>query len=95
MLLPLRKELCSQIWRARWLHWVNVRFKRQNGRMNLTREERLKRFDSEVYGHVEGWLGDRMSQIVNVIGAILDAQQVHGHIAEFGDHPEPKKQNHG
>src|SRR5258707_3774384 len=86
MLLPLRKELCSQIWGTRWLNWVNVRFKRQNGRMNPTREERLKRFDSEIYGYVEGWLGDRMSQIINVIGSILDAQQVHGHIAEFGIH---------
>jgi hypothetical protein len=54
--------------------------------MNATREQRLEHFNSEIYGHVEGWLGDRMSQIVPVIGAILDAQNVHGNIAEFGVH---------
>jgi hypothetical protein len=54
--------------------------------MPLTREERLEQFNSAIYGHVEGWLGDRMSQIVSVLGAILDENQVRGHIAEFGIH---------
>jgi hypothetical protein len=51
-----------------------------------TREQRLEHFNSHVYGHVEGWLGDRMWQIVNVIGTILDTNAVSGNIAEFGVH---------
>jgi len=54
--------------------------------MNPTREQRLEHFNSEIYGHVEGWLGDRMSQVVNVLGTILDANGVRGHIVEFGVH---------
>jgi len=54
--------------------------------MNPTREQRLEHFNSEIYGHVEGWLGDRMSQIVGVIGTILDTNGVRGHIVEFGVH---------
>jgi len=51
-----------------------------------TRDQRLEHFTSAVYGHVEGWLGGRMSQIVNVIGTILDSHGVRGNIAEFGVH---------
>lgn len=54
--------------------------------MAATREQRLQHFNSEIWGRVEGWLGDRMWQIVNVIGSILDGNGVHGHIAEFGVH---------
>lgn len=54
--------------------------------MSATRAERLEYFNTEIYGHVEGWLGDRMSQIISVLGAILDANNVEGHIAEFGVH---------
>jgi hypothetical protein len=54
--------------------------------MEPTREQRLEQFNSEIYGHVEGWLGDRMSQIVSVFGTILDANGVRGNIAEFGVH---------
>jgi hypothetical protein len=51
-----------------------------------SRQQRLEYFNSNVYGRVEGWLGDRMWQIVNVIGTILDTNGVHGNIAEFGVH---------
>ena len=54
--------------------------------VNATRQQRLEDFNTHIYGHVEGWLGDRMWQIVDVIGAILDANGVHGNIAEFGVH---------
>ena len=54
--------------------------------MNATREQRLEYFNSEVYGRVEGWLGDRMHQIVNIIGSIFDENNVKGHVAEFGVH---------
>lgn len=54
--------------------------------MSVTRQQRLDRFNSDIYGQVEGWLGDRMWQIIDVIGSILDATQVHGHVAEFGVH---------
>ena len=51
-----------------------------------TRQHRLNQFNSHIYGCVEGWLGDRMSQIVEIIGVILDEQEVAGHVAEFGVH---------
>jgi len=54
--------------------------------VTATREERLAHFDLEVYGHVEGWLGHRMSQIIHPIGTILNTNNVHGNIAEFGVH---------
>jgi len=54
--------------------------------VNATRQQRLEHFNTHVYGHVEGWLGDRMWQIVDVIGTILDANGVCGNIAEFGVH---------
>jgi hypothetical protein len=54
--------------------------------VNATRQQRLEHFNTHIYGHVEGWLGDRMCQIVNVIGTILDTNGVHGNIAEFGVH---------
>lgn len=57
-----------------------------NDRVTATREQRLEHFRSEIYGCVEGWLGDRMWQIVDVIGAILDNNGVRGNVAEFGVH---------
>jgi len=54
--------------------------------MSESRQQRLEHFNSHVYGHVEGWLGDRMWQIVNIIGTIQDANDVQGNIAEFGVH---------
>jgi hypothetical protein len=54
--------------------------------MPATREQRLQHFKSHVFGHVEGWLGDRMWEIVTVLGRILDTNNVAGHIAEFGVH---------
>ena len=54
--------------------------------VNATRQQRLEDFNTHIYGHVEGWLGDRMWQIINVIGTILDVNDVRGNIAEFGVH---------
>jgi Methyltransferase domain len=54
--------------------------------MSESRQQRLEHFNSHIYGHVEGWLGDRMWQIVSVIGTILDTNGVYGNIAEFGVH---------
>jgi len=46
----------------------------------------VEHFNSQVCGHVEGWLGDRMWQIVKVIGTIVDTNSVYGNIVEFGVH---------
>jgi hypothetical protein len=54
--------------------------------VNVTRAQRLEHFNSEIYGRVEGWLGERMFQIVDALGSILDNNNVQGHIAEFGVH---------
>ncbi len=54
--------------------------------MSETREERIDRFKSQIWGHVEGWLGDRMWQIVDIVGMVFERNGVRGHIAEFGVH---------
>ena len=54
--------------------------------MSKSRQKRLEYFNTNVYSRVEGWLGDRMWQIINVSGTILDTNGVHGNIAEFGVH---------
>jgi hypothetical protein len=54
--------------------------------VNATRQQRLEHFNSQIYGHVEGWLGDRMWQIIDVIGTLIDPNDVHGNIVEFGVH---------
>ncbi len=54
--------------------------------MSQIREQRLEHFNSEIYGQVEGWLGDRMTQVVGVIGGMLETNGVRGNIAEFGVH---------
>ena len=54
--------------------------------MHATRQQRLQHFKTAIYGRVEGWLGDRMWQIVDVIGTILDTNGIRGNIAEFGVH---------
>ena len=54
--------------------------------MRITRAERLQHFDSRIYGCVEGWVGDRMSQFVNLLGALLEAHEVGGHLVELGVH---------
>jgi hypothetical protein len=54
--------------------------------MPPTRQQRLEHFNAEIYGRVEGWLGDRMWQIVDVIGTIFDTNGVRGNIVEFGVH---------
>ena len=73
-------------WPARWSHSAGRRSAERKLRVNATREQRLEQFNAEVYGRVEGWLGHRMSQIVDVIGTILDTNGIGGHIAEFGVH---------
>ena len=72
--------------RPAWWHHAIGRRKKRELRMSESRQQRLEHFNSHIYGHVEGWLGDRMWQIVNVIGTILDTNGVHGNIAEFGVH---------
>jgi len=86
MPLPFVERLRIEFGGARWLHRASGERKKRKLRVNAPREQRLQHFNSEVYGHVEGWLGDRMWQIVNVIGSILDSNHVRGHIAEFGVH---------
>jgi hypothetical protein len=54
--------------------------------MTPTRDQRLEHFNSQIWGQVEGWLGDRMWQIVSVIGTVFERNGVCGHIAEFGVH---------
>lgn len=73
-------------WRSRWSRWGLGRPNTRKYRVTAAREQRLQHFKSDVYGHVEGWLGDRMWQVVNLIGTILDTNNVHGNVAEFGVH---------
>ena len=82
--LPLAERSRIDFWRARWRHWAAGRSGPRDLRMDPTRQQRLEQFDAEIFGHVEGWLGDRMSQIVSVFGTILDTNGVRGNIAEFG-----------
>jgi methyltransferase family protein len=74
---------------SRWAGWPHRAAAGDNKRrpaVNVPRQQRLEHFNTHIYGHVEGWLGDRMWQIVDVIGTILDANDVRGNIAEFGIH---------
>ena len=79
---PSRLDSRRPVW---WHHAIDRRKKREL-RVSESRQQRLQHFNSHVYGHVEGWLGDRMWQIVNEIGTILDTNGVRGNIAEFGVH---------
>jgi hypothetical protein len=85
-----RPPLAGRFRLASWVAALLRRaVRRRKGReldVKAVRQQRLEHFNSEVYGHVEGWLGDRMWQVVNVIGTILDANSVCGNIAEFGVH---------
>jgi hypothetical protein len=83
---PLAEPSSLDFWRARWLHRAGGRGRTRKLPVQPTRQQRLEHFKSEIYGRVEGWLGDRMWQIVDVIGTIFDANNVRGHIAEFGVH---------
>ena len=85
-LMPLVEPSRLDSWRAAWSHRAVGRPKKRELRVSENRQQRLEHFNSHVYGHVEGWLGDRMWQIVNVIGTILDTNGVCGNIAEFGVH---------
>jgi len=49
-------------------------------------DRRLRYFTAQIAPRVEGWLGDRMPQIVRVFGSIFERHQVKGHIAEIGVH---------
>ena len=73
-------------WRVGWSHRVVGRHNKRKLRVNATRQQRLEHFNAQIYGHVEGWLGERMWQIIDVIGNLLDANDVHGNIVEFGVH---------
>src|ERR1700720_1743604 len=84
--LPFVEQSRLDLWRARWRHWNAGQSRPGEPHMSPTREQRLEHYDSQVYGHVEGWVGDRMSQIVSVFGTILDRNGVRGHVAEFGVH---------
>jgi hypothetical protein len=86
MPLPLAEPSRLDFWRPGWLHRAGGRGKTRKSRMPPTRQQRLEHFNAEVYGRVEGWLGDRMWQIVDVIGTIFDTNGVRGHVAEFGVH---------
>jgi hypothetical protein len=70
--------------------WWRNRSAGQSGpgeqRMSLVREQRLAYFNSQIYGQVEGWLGDRMSQVIGVIGVMLETNGIQGNIVEFGVH---------
>ena len=84
--MPLVEPSRLDSWRAAWSHRAVGRHKKRELRVSANRQQRLEHFNLHVYGHVEGWLGDRMWQIVNVIGTILDTNGVCGNIAEFGVH---------
>jgi hypothetical protein len=86
MALALVEQFRVDLGRAGWLHRAIGQHKERKLRVDATREQRLEHFNSAIYGHVEGWLGDRMSQIVSAIGSILDSNHVRGNIAEFGVH---------
>jgi hypothetical protein len=85
-MLPLVKLARLDFWRSRWSHSTASRPNNRRFRVTASREQRLEHFNSAVYGHVEGWLGDRMWQLVNLIGTIFDTNGVLGNIAEFGVH---------
>ena len=74
------------MWRPRWRHWAAGRAFPKESHVSLSREQRLEHFNLRIFGHVEGWLGDRMSQIVGVFGDILDRDGIRGNIVEFGVH---------
>jgi len=84
--LPLVGLFRLDSWRTGWSHRTVGRHEKRKLCVNATRQQRLEHFNSHIYGHVEGWLGDRMWQIVDVIGTILETNDVHGDIAEFGVH---------
>ena len=86
MPIPPIEPACLDSAPAACSHRAVGRRKKREYRVNADRQQRLEHFNSHIYGHVEGWLGDRMWQIVNVIGTILDANGVCGNIAEFGVH---------
>src|SRR5258706_217974 len=83
-LLQWRSRL--NFWPASRLHWAAGGSERREIRVIALRQQRLEHFNEHVFGHVEGWLGDRMWQIINAIGSIFDHNGVHGNIAEFGVH---------
>jgi hypothetical protein len=68
------------------VHRAGGRGNRGNLRVHAPRQQRLDHFKTEIYGRVEGRLTDRMWQVIDIIGTSLDANQVHGHVAQFGVH---------
>ena len=86
MRLPFARSPRLAAWRAGRSHRAAAGDENREFTVNATRQQRLEHFNTHIYGQVEGWLGDRMWQIVNVVGTILDANGVRGNIAEFGVH---------
>ena len=72
--------------RARLFQSRDGLHKKEGLAVDTNRAKNLEHFRSEVYGQVEGWLGDRMWQVINVFGTILDANGVRGNVVEFGVH---------
>src|SRR3974377_855246 len=83
MRMPLVEPSRLDSLRAAWWHAAVGRPKKRELRGSANRQQRLEHFNSHVYGHVEGWLGDRMWQIVKVIGTILETHRGPGKIAAF------------
>jgi hypothetical protein len=86
MPLPLAEPFRLDFWRAGWLHRAGGRGKTRRLRVQETRQQRIEHFKTAIYGRVEGWLGDRMWQIVDVIGTTFEANGIRGNIVEFGVH---------
>jgi hypothetical protein len=84
--MPVVELSCFDPRRQAWWQRAIRRHSGRNLHMTDNRQQRIEHFNSQVYGRVEGWLGDRMWQIVNEIGAILETNGVNGNIAEFGVH---------
>ncbi len=83
---PLVDQSRLDRWRARRWRWNTGRSGPGEPRMSPTREQRLEQFNSTIYYEVEGWLGNRVAQVISLIGTIFDQNGVRGNIAEFGVH---------
>ena len=49
-------------------------------------DDRLKYFTTHIARHVQGWLGDRMPDVVRVFASIFNDYRICGNIAEIGIH---------
>jgi cephalosporin hydroxylase len=74
----------SQFARLRWAPGRTGREKAAPP--DISRKDALDYFNSQIATAVEGWLGDRMWQVIDMIGEIFDEKRIEGHIVEFGVH---------